>query len=47
MKTALALALSLALLLLPAAARAAAPVVSNLIFAQRAGTKLVDISYNP
>ena len=39
-------ALALALLLLPAAARAVAPVVSNLTFAQRAGTRLVDISYD-
>ena len=42
----LALTLALALLLLPAAARAADPVVSNVTFAQRAGTKLVDISYD-
>jgi hypothetical protein len=39
-------ALGLALLLLPAAARAADPVVSNLTAAQRAGTKLVDITYD-
>ncbi len=38
-------AFGIALLLLPAAARAADPVVSNVTFAQRAGTKLVDISY--
>jgi hypothetical protein len=38
--------LGLALLLLPAAARAADPVVSNLTAAQRAGTKLVDITYD-
>jgi uncharacterized repeat protein (TIGR02543 family) len=42
----LAPALGIALLLLPAAAHAAAPVVSNVTFAQRAGTKLVDISYD-
>ena len=47
MKTTLALALSLALRLLPAAAREANPVDSNVTFAQRAGMKLVDISYNP
>jgi uncharacterized repeat protein (TIGR02543 family) len=39
-------AVGLALLLLPAATRAADPVVSNVTFAQRAGTKLVDITYN-
>ena len=38
--------LGLALLLLPAAARAADPVVTNLTAAQRAGTKLVNISYD-
>jgi hypothetical protein len=38
--------LSFALLLLPAALRAADPVVSNLSAAQRAGTRLVDISYD-
>ena len=42
----LALALGLTLPLFAAAARAAAPVVSNVTFAQRAGTKLVDISYD-
>ncbi|MCX6880741.1 MAG: SUMF1/EgtB/PvdO family nonheme iron enzyme [Verrucomicrobia bacterium] len=42
----LASALGLALLLLPAAARAADPVVANLTAAQRAGTHLVDISYD-
>ena len=42
----LALALGLALLLLPAVASAVAPAVSNLTVAQRAGTKLVDISYD-
>ena len=41
-----ALLLGFALLLLPAALRAADPVVSNLSAAQRAGTKLVDISYD-
>ena len=45
-KNNLAPALVLALLLLPAAARAADPVVSNVTLAQRAGTKLVDITYN-
>jgi formylglycine-generating enzyme required for sulfatase activity len=39
-------ALGLVLLLLPAAARAADPVVSNVTFAQRSGTKLVDITYD-
>jgi hypothetical protein len=38
--------LGLAVLLLPAAARAANPVVSNLTAAQRAGTVLVDITYD-
>jgi formylglycine-generating enzyme required for sulfatase activity len=42
----LAPALGLALLLLPAAARAADPVISNLTAAQRAGTHLVDITYD-
>jgi formylglycine-generating enzyme required for sulfatase activity len=37
--------LALGLALLPAAASAADPVVSNVTFAQRAGTRLVDISY--
>ncbi|MCX6872917.1 MAG: SUMF1/EgtB/PvdO family nonheme iron enzyme [Verrucomicrobia bacterium] len=46
MRNNLARALGLALLLLPTAARAADPVVSNLSAAQRAGTKLVDITYN-
>ncbi len=45
-KTNLTLAFGLAWLLLPAAARAADPVVSNVTFAQRAGTRLVDISYD-
>jgi formylglycine-generating enzyme required for sulfatase activity len=44
--TKIATALGLALLLLPAAARAADPVVSNVTFVQRAGTKLVDITYD-
>ena len=38
--------LALGLALLPAAARAVDPVVSNVTFAQRVGTKLVDISYD-
>ena len=42
----LAPVLGLALLLLPATAHAADPVVSNLTVTQRAGTKLVDISYD-
>ena len=46
LKNHLAPALGLALLLLPAAARAANPVVSNLSAAQRAGTHLVDITYD-
>ncbi|MCX6867838.1 MAG: hypothetical protein NTV46_16800, partial [Verrucomicrobia bacterium] len=42
----LASALGLALLLPPPPARAADPVVANLTAAQRAGTHLVDISYD-
>ena len=46
MNTPLASALGLALLLFPATTRAADPVVTNLTAAQRAGTHLVDISYD-
>jgi uncharacterized repeat protein (TIGR02543 family) len=46
MKNNLAPALVLALILLPATAGAADPVVSNLTATQRAGTKLVDITYD-
>jgi hypothetical protein len=46
MKTNLAPILGHALLLFPAAACAAYPVISNLTAAQRAGTKLVDITYD-
>jgi hypothetical protein len=46
LKNHLAPALGRALLLLPTVARAADPVVSNLTATQRAGTKLVDITYD-
>lgn len=45
MKAYLSLALGSALLRLPAAVHAGDPVISNLTAAQRAATKLVDITY--
>ena len=40
------LAVAAALCLLPSPAQAADPVVSNIAAVQRAGTRLVDISYD-